>query len=363
MKQIKVCIVTGGTGGHIYPALSVADACKANNYPVTFIGNKANMEASIIPSAGYVFYGIKNRGFSGNLAKKVTALLSQLSAIVHSIILMLIIKPTVVVAFGGYVCVPVGIAAKITGVPLLLHEQNAVAGLANKILAPLASGIAVCYQQTKSQFSKKKTRLIGNPRAALVVKTDKNQLLTSLGLKTDKSTVLIIMGSLGSETINQLLKETIPLAAHTDHQYILVTGKKHYETFVEDMPVFENVVVLDHIDQIATLSALDLIVCRAGATTVAEVIEANLPAIFIPSPYVLKNHQYENIKPLLNKDAALMIKENGLTGEVLIKQINQLLHDPQRINALKTNLRAFETNNAIIGMINWIKELSTRGKS
>lgn len=356
MKNKTIVIATGGTGGHIYPGITLADALKDKGYDVSFIGNKSKMEASIVPQAGYAFYGITNQGLVGNPIVKMLRLLSQIFPTITSVKHLKMINPSRVVVFGGYVSIPVGIAAWLCRIPLYLHEQNAMAGLANKVLAPFAKGIAVCYPTTLNQFKNKNTYLIGNPRGSLFKQhDDKATYFSTLNLKPHIPTVLIVMGSQGSETINSQLKQFVPLLKDESFQVILVTGKKHYEDFIHDLDIPPSCVIVEHIDQLRALSYVDLIVCRAGATTVSEVIAAGVPAIFVPSPYVANNHQLKNVEALLQGEATLLLEEKNFTPASLLNLIHRVLDNEELKLSLSKNLLALATPNATKHMIEMIE--------
>ncbi len=352
MKNKRVLIATGGTGGHIYPGITLADALIEHDNDVIFIGNEGNMEATLVPASGYRFYAIKNKGLTGNAFLKIWRLLSQVKPTFISVKLLKKIKPDRVIVFGGYVSIPVGFAAWLCGIPLILHEQNAIAGLANRVLAPFASAIAVSYRDTMTQFPKKKTYFTGNPRGSLFVKKhEKKRFIDDLGLDHDMSTILIVMGSLGSETINHQLRFFIPLLKESNYQVIIATGVKHFDDFKKGIDQHVNCAIVDRIDQLTALSYVDVIVCRAGATTVSEVIASLTPAIFVPSPYVVKNHQQKNIDPLLQAEAALLLSEDDFDATSLHQMIRKLLSDPQKIENIKNNLQAFQTPQAIDDMM------------
>lgn len=356
MKNKNIVIATGGTGGHIYPGIALADALVAKGYTVSFIGNKTKMEATLIPQANYSFYGIHNQGLTGNLVVRLIRIVSQIIPTLASISLLRSIRPSAVVVFGGYVSIPVGLAAWLMRIPLFLHEQNAMAGLANKVLAPLAKGIAVCYPSTVNAFKNNNVQVLGNPRGSLFVKRmDKQAYFASINLNPDVFTVLIVMGSQGSETINATLKETIPSLSDEPFQVILVTGNKHYGSFIKELTIPKNIVILEHVDQLRVLSYIDCIVARAGATTVSEVIAAQVPAIFVPSPYVANNHQLKNVEALIAENAALLLEEKDFDADSLVTMIHKVYDDRQLQKQLSYNLQALATPHASENFIKMIE--------
>lgn len=356
MKSLKITIATGGTGGHIYPALALASALKNKGHIVNFIGNDSKMEAILVPQANFDFYSIKNRGLVGNPIQKIVAIFAQILPTFKSMQLLKKLQTDRVVVFGGYISIPVGLAAALKGIPLFLHEQNAIAGLANKVLEPFAKAIAVSYPHSVHDFKASKTKFLGNPRGALFEKqTDKEAFFTHLGLDVTKKTVLLVMGSQGSETINEILKQLVNDDSKRDYQMIVVVGEKHYSEFVQNVNTKKGVAVVGTINQLEALSYVDLIVCRAGATTVSEVVAAQVPAIFVPSPYVVKNHQFKNIEPLIKQDAAWLLQEKDCNKENLLTAINQAFSDINQYLLKQKNMQMFQTPNALGDFVEMIE--------
>lgn len=358
MKNKKTVIATGGTGGHIYPALTLADQLKVKTIDVAFIGNQNNMESTIVPAHGYDFYPIQNKGLTGSMLMKIWRMIAQIGPTIVCMRLLHKIKPDRVVVFGGYVSIPVGFAAFLSRIPLVLHEQNAIAGLANRVLAPFASKIAVSYFETVDQFPKKKVVLTGNPRGSIFKQyMEKESFLKDIGFKSDLPLVLIVMGSLGSETINEQLKAFVPMMNEGRFQVIIATGHKHYEDFTRNLQLNPFVHVTGQVNQIEALSYTDLVVCRGGATTVSEIIAAQMPAIFVPSPFVVKNHQYLNVKPLIDKDAGLLLLESDFTATTLYKKVVETLDHQVLLQAIKANLKTLTKVNAIDDLIDLIENI------
>jgi UDP-N-acetylglucosamine--N-acetylmuramyl-(pentapeptide) pyrophosphoryl-undecaprenol N-acetylglucosamine transferase len=358
MKNKKTVIATGGTGGHIYPALTLADQLKAKNVDVVFIGNKNNMEATIVPAHGYDFYPIQNKGLTGSVVMKIWRMITQLGPTIVCMRLLRDIKPNRVVVFGGYVSIPVGFAAYLCRIPLVLHEQNAMAGFANRVLSLFASKIAVSYLETVDQFPKRKVVLTGNPRESVFKRyREKDSFLSEIGFKNDLPLVLIVMGSLGSETINEQLKAFVPMMNEGRFQVIITTGQQHYEDFSKNLQLNPFVHITGQVNQIEVLSYTDLIVCRGGATTVSEIIAAQIPAIFVPSPFVVKNHQYLNVKPLIDKNAGLLLLESDFSASTLYNKIVETLDNDELLQTISSNLKTLAKGNAIDDLIDLIENI------
>lgn len=343
---MKICIVTGGSGGHIYPAITFADTMKSRGHDVIFIGNDHKMESWIVPQAGYKFLSIHNNGLQGSVLDKIKAVLSQYKAIKHAKKHLKNIKPDVVMAFGGYVSAPVSLAASSLKIPLVLHEQNAFPGKANKMVASKAAAIITCYPEAFEGQSR--VHYLGNPRASLInEEIDHHEEFKRIGLREDLPLVLIVMGSQGSTSMNTKLEDFVRNFDDSRYQVIVTTGPNHKENFMAKVgSLHENVRVEGFVDQKALLPKIDLIVCRSGASTIAEIQSFGIASILIPSPHVANNHQYYNAKSLYDKDACEMILESDINSKTLNEAIPQLLLDSDKLEVIKKNVKAMSTPNA-----------------
>lgn len=355
---MKVCMTAGGTGGHIFPAIALADACKTASMDVFFIGNKGKMEALEVPKAGYSIFLIENKGYRGSLIAKVNVLFGQFGAIASAYKIIRNQKPDIIVAFGGYVTVPVVLAAKLLRKKVLLHEQNAIAGKANMFLSRFSDGIAVSYPQSLSQFKHSDIRLIGNPRATLAqLSNGEGGQIKSMGLDEHKKTALIVMGSQGSESVNEILKRFIVLAKSSKHQFIIATGRKHYKEFIENVTFENNVKVVDFVDQIKLLSEIDLLIARGGATSAAEMLAKGVASIIIPSPYVPNNHQLHNALALSQKGASVCIEEKDLNEQILLDSAEKILNNDLLRFEMASAAKALGLPDALFKMVEWVKEI------
>lgn len=357
---MKICIVTGGTGGHIYPAVSLAHALLAK-YPdasLFFVGNNDRMEARELPVLGFDFVGLPAKGFNGSVFAKVGAVMALLKSRSLALQLLKERKPDIVIGFGGYVCVPVMQAAFKLGIKTMLHEQNSVVGKANKVLMGQVDAIVCAYEANFDVFPKAKTRLLGNPRTYEIKHHHDNvDLHKQYGLKKSLPTVLIVMGSLGSESVNAILPEALKRFSDAQIQVITVTGKKHYQDFIARVQPMKHIVVVDYVDQLALMPQVDLIVCRGGATTAAELTVLAVPSIIIPSPYVPNNHQYHNAKALFDAKASILIEEKDLSPEDLFHHVQALISDPVALKAMRDNALKLAKPDAAEAMIEWITDL------
>ncbi len=348
-------MVTGGTGGHIYPALALADYIKEHKgYEVTFVGNEDRMEATLIPNQGYAFYGLKTSGLAGSVFSKIKAVLQSVRAISKAKQLLKKENPDVIVAFGGYVSLPVCIAAKKLHKKVILHEQNSIAGKANKMASAYADCVIICYENARKDFPKNKVLLLGNPRATLASKhAFDQQAFAALGMDTSKPLGLIVMGSLGSSSVADRLKDMLPKIQEVNFLY--VAGKNN----VESAKALEanNVKVVDYVDQLAIIDAFDFVICRAGATTAAELAASGTLSILIPSPYVANNHQYYNAKAMVDDGYAFMIEEKNLDEKELRRDIDAYINEPVLVDEMKKAAIAHGFQDACANIVEVIEQI------
>lgn len=354
---MKIIIATGGTGGHIYPALALADRAK-NRYKdidILFIGNDDRMEKTIIPEHGYTFKGLHTSGLTDGIFNKVKAIAQMLNAKKEAKKIIKEIKPDIVIGFGGYVSAPVLMAAQSLKIKTLIHEQNSIVGKANKVLANKVDGIVICYDKCKEELPKEKTRLLGNPRSTLAIEYPFNEeYYKTLALDEKKPTVLIVMGSLGSSSINTMMCDV--LKGIEDVNVIYVTGKNEYMRMKNKFQQ-DNIKIVDYVDQLAILKKIDLIVCRAGATTAAEITALGVPSILIPSPYVANNHQFYNASVLVDKKAAFMIEEKDLNKDILYDKINTVISNKKLMQEMKKNAISISYPSASDDILDFVEEI------
>ncbi len=354
---MRIIIATGGSGGHIYPALALADEIKKEiDSEILFIGSNNKMEQVEIPSHGYAFKGINVQGMNGGIKDKIIALykLFKANKICNNIIEEF--KPDIVIGFGNYISVSIVLAASRKHIPTMIHEQNSYAGKANKLLGSKVDAVVGCYEENLKEFKNKHIYILGNPRASQAKDTIKDRnILKTFSLDPNIKTVVCFMGSLGSESVNKVLEEAQKMFANKTYQVIIVTGKKHYDNFHKQES--HNVKVVPYIDGLKVMAACDLCVIRAGATTASEVCVLGIPSIMIPSPYVPNNHQYYNAKALADKKASLLLEEKDLTADSLVSSIDLLINDDKKLNEMADNALKLGTPNASNDIIKLMKEL------
>lgn len=336
---MKVIITAGGTGGHIYPAISIINKIKEYDKKSEFlyIGTTDRMEHEIIPKLNIPYYGIEISGISKNIKKSLISikrLLKSLKLVRKEIEKF---KPDIVIGVGGYVTFPVIYEAKKLGYKTMIHEQNSIPGKSNKLLIKYTDKIAVSLPGSIKYFPKEKTIFTGNPRSSEVL-TAKPVLKKDLGFKDNKKIVLIVMGSLGSLTINNELKEIIPKFDNKDYNVIIVTGKNYYNDFKNFN--YSNVKIVSFLDNMLNvLKSCDLIVTRAGASTIAEITAIGIPSILVPSPYVANNHQYYNAMELVNAKASLLLEEKEFKSDSLLTKIDLVLNDNKLYKEMHENAK------------------------
>lgn len=356
---MKAIVVAGGTGGHIYPALAIINKIKEEDKDskILYIGTTNRMEKDLVPKLGIDFVGIEMEGLNRkNLFSNFGVLKKYHKAIDKAKEIIKEFDPDIVIGAGGYITTPVLYAAKKLNYKTLIHEQNSIPGLSNKYLAKLVDKVCISLPNSKKYFKKDNVVYTGNPRSeeiATVKKISKQEL----GFDKDKKLVIIVMGSLGSLTMTKRLKDLIPQFKDKDYQVLLITGKDYYDDYskielpsnVKLLPFYENLIGL--------MKDCDLIVSRAGASTIAEITAINLPAILVPSPYVTNNHQYINAKELEDNGACKILEEDNFTPENLIKEIDYLFSNKEIYDKMKEGSKKLEITDSATRIYNEIRKL------
>lgn len=344
-------IAAGGTGGHVNPALAVAGEIKKRlgDAEICFVGTPNRIEAKIVPEAGYPLKTIEmsgfKRSFSGAAIKaniKTVERLLKSSGAVKKIIKEF--SPDVVVGFGGYVSGPVVRMAAKMGIPTAIHEQNAYPGVTNKALSKRVDKVMLTVEEAKKHLEYKEEPIItGLPVRGELLSADKELSRKELGFD-EKPLVLCMGGSLGAEAVNKAIVDVIA-SVYNEKKYNFLVATGQYGLWVFDAlrekgidPEGENIQVREYIsDMDRCLSACDLVICRAGASSLSEFEALSKPSILIPSPNVTENHQYHNAMALVNNGAAEIIEEKDLTGEVLLGKLRALLSDKEKLKKIGEN--------------------------
>lgn len=345
---MKVIITAGGTGGHIYPALSIINELKKDrNNKYLYIGTKDRMESDIVPSKGIPYKAIEVYGIKKNIIHNIKAIKHIFKSYKECLKIMTEFKPDIVLAFGGYVTIPVILAARKLNIKCALHEQNVIPGKANKFLSKFVSKIFVSFEDSKKYFNENKVIYSGNPRLEETLnmkKVDK----TEYGFSKHKKLIIIVMGSLGSPAMNERLLDFLRTYEEDDKEILFISGKQSYASLINNLIVPKSTKIIDYFENLPSImKSADLIISRAGASTISEILAINIPSILIPSPYVPNNHQYYNALDLANKNVSTLIKQEDLNKIVLKNEIKKILDDKKNnldiINKLKNIHKPFST--------------------
>lgn len=362
---MKVVVSGGGTGGHIYPALALINEIKKHHSDVEFlyIGTENGLEQNIVNRANIPFKSVEISGFKRKISiENVKTVTRFFKAVSVSKKYLKEFNADVVIGTGGYVCGPVVYAAAKMKIPTVIHEQNSLPGITNKFLSRYVNKVAICFEEARKHFPADKVVLTGNPRASEVLGQNADKGRHSVGLIKDKKTVLIFGGSRGAKAINDAVLEMIPSLAEKPYQIVYVTGEVHYEKVMNEVKKgnsSENLIIKPFIHNMPeVLAAVDLIVSRAGATSLAEITALGLPSILIPSPYVTANHQEVNARSLSDHQAAIMLKEQELNGDKLLTEIDGVLLNEFKLKEMKQASKKLGIPDAALRLYSVLKELS-----
>ena len=361
MRQFKFIISGGGTGGHIYPAISISNELKLRypNSKIVFVGARDRMEMQIVPKHGFEIIGLWISGFTRSLSlKNFIFPIKLLTSLLRSLFIIKYNKPDVVIGTGGFASGPILYIASLFGIPTLIQEQNSYPGITNKILAKRASKICVAYNNLDRFFDKNKLILTGNP-----VRSDLQNLAIdsvgaalNFGLEENKKTLLIIGGSNGSREINKLIFNNLNLFESLNIQLLWQCGKIYYEHY-KKLNNNKNIKVYDFIDKMnLAYEVADIIISRAGASSISELCIVGKPVIFLPSPNVAEDHQSKNALSLVNNKAALMIEEKNMNKDFK-NSFSELINDRELQNELSRNIKKQAKINATRDIVNEIEKL------
>lgn len=357
---MKIIVTAGGTGGHIYPALSIVNKFMEHdpNTEVIYIGTHNRMEKDIVPNQGINYEALEIYGLSKtNLIRDVKNVFLINKAYKKCLNIMKNFKPDVVIGAGGYVTYPVMKAAHKLGIKTFIHEQNTIPGKANLAISKYANIIGVSFDASKDKFNNVNVKFTGNP-CGESAKSMENYDKTKLGFSKDKKLIVVVAGSLGSKTINDAMKNFITNCDKEDFEVLYITGNGLYNDFITDLNIPANVKVLPYFDNLPRiLKSADCLVTRAGASTISEIIALQIPSILIPSPYVANNHQYYNAQEIKNKNACKMIEEKDLNEEILKENIKSIIDDIKTRTIIKDNLKKLDNINSSETIYQIIKDM------
>lgn len=351
LESKKILIAAGGTGGHINPALGTAGYIKEKNpdAQILFVGTKEKMEAKLVPQAGFDIKFIDIQGFYrsfkwADIKHNIVTLLKLLGSSRQAKKIIKEFKPDLVVGFGGYVSGPVLRMAAKMKIPTAIHEQNAFPGVTNKALAGKVDRVMLTNEKA-AQYIKAKNpvTVTGLPIRGEILSADAEKCKKELDLN-GLPLILSMGGSLGAKPLNDAVFEMIKNKADdNDCVFLHATGKNgtdfipNLEKAGINLAEHKNIRICEYIDIPKCLPAADLVICRSGASTLSELQATGKASVLIPSPYVAENHQYHNAMALVNNDAAIIIEEKDLTGDILTQKVNELLSDRQRLAQIGKN--------------------------
>jgi UDP-N-acetylglucosamine--N-acetylmuramyl-(pentapeptide) pyrophosphoryl-undecaprenol N-acetylglucosamine transferase len=363
-RPYRLIISGGGTGGHIFPAIAIANAFR-DRHPdahILFVGAKGRMEMVRVPDAGYKIVGLWISGLQRKLT--LSNLMFPLKVVVSFFKARRLVKkfkPDVVVGTGGYASGPIMMAATSAKIPAVIQEQNSFAGLANKQVAGKASRICVAYEGMDKYFPKDKIVLTGNPVRKDILSTQQKRSkgFSHFGLDENTKTLLIIGGSLGAKTINESIIRHIDKIVDAQIQMIWQTGKGYYEAYKAKLSQIDlrRIRVQDFVKEMDMAYAVsDVVISRSGALAVSELCIAHKACILVPSPNVAEDHQTKNAMALVSRNAAVMVQDKDAQG-VLVDEALKLLFDEQRCHKLSQNIAALAKPNATEDIVNEIEKL------
>ncbi len=358
VERRKILIAAGGTGGHLFPAIAIAEELKSmiSNVDIMFIGTKNRMEAEILPKSGYNFRGTSIKGLPRKIGlKTISFLFSFLIAFFQALKEVLKFKPNIAIGTGSYISVPPLIASKITGAKVFLSESNSLPGIATKFLSPIADEIYLSFEQSKKYFKdKSKLFVTGTPVRRTLFESNRDDAIKYFNLSKELKTILVIGGSLGAKSINEKLKKIYQKLSE-NYQIIWQTGKQDFEQY-KTLERNEHVIILPFIEKMDyAYSVCDLLISRSGASTVSEIVAQGIPSILIPSPNVTENHQYYNAMELVEKGAAEIHLDNQ-SSEELYNQIVRLISDEKKLRELSENAKSLFKSDAAKVIANRLKK-------
>jgi UDP-N-acetylglucosamine--N-acetylmuramyl-(pentapeptide) pyrophosphoryl-undecaprenol N-acetylglucosamine transferase len=353
-KELRVIISGGGTGGHIFPAVSIANAIKAlrPDAKILFVGALGRMEMQRVPAAGYEIKGLPICGFNRkNLLKNIAVLCKIWKSQRMAKNIISTFKPMAAVGVGGYASGPTLNEAAKMGIPCLIQEQNSYAGVTNKILSKKASKICVAYEGMERFFPADKIIMTGNPVRQNLLETTitREEAIKSFGLDPAKKTILIVGGSLGARTVNESILNHLDTVEESNAQFIWQTGKYYNASIMSALKAHQELPMLHVTDFISDMgsayAAADLVISRAGAGSISEFCLLGKPVILVPSPNVAEDHQTKNALALVNKQAALYVKDAEAI-DVLLKQAINIVNKPEQLESLSKNIKKMALPNS-----------------
>lgn len=367
---MKVIIAAAGTGGHINPGIAIASKIKKEepDSNIVFIGTPRGLENDLVPRAGYKLKTINAYGISRELKiENLKRLYYTIHAKKEAKKILEEFKPDIVIGTGGYICIPVAMAAKSLDIPVVLHESNAFPGASVKLLSKTAKSVMIGFEDAKIRLPKAKEIVVtGNPVKISKINVDKEKIRSNLGIKNNKPIVLVFGGSQGAKTINDTILEIILKNMNKEYNLVWATGTNSYDEIKEEIRnnnknigTLENTKVLSYIYNMEEMmNACDMIVCRSGAMTIAEIIVVGKPAIFIPFPYASENHQEFNARVLEKKGAAKIILDKDVQANNLNREIEEIVTNKANILDMGEKAKSLCVSNVLDKIYEQVKKYS-----
>lgn len=365
---MRVIVSGGGTGGHIYPALAIISEIK-NRVPdaeILYVGTEKGLESKIVPASGLAFKTIDVSGIDrSSLLKAGKSVVKFPTSFFQARSILKEFQPDIIVGTGGYVSFPIVLAGTYFGVKTIIHEQNAIPGLANRQLSKRVNRVLLTFEEANRYLSAENTKVCGLPVRKEIMSVNRDQAFAKLGFDKSIFTLLAFGGSLGAMTINKAMLDFIDRSRKERMQIIWITGQASFEEMQEQIdrrPDFKTMQIklmlmpyMYNMEE--ALAVADLAVCRAGASTVTELEQLGLPAILVPYPYAAENHQEKNARALVDKKAALMVIDEFLDGDTLYQKVQELIKNPEQLKEMGQNMLKQAKPNALKEIVDEIMTL------
>lgn len=346
-KNARILLAAGGTGGHVYPAIAIADALKKEEAKteILFVGTRDHMEWQAVPKAGYDIRNIWISGFHRRMTlKNLLFPVKLLTSLAQSLRIIAGYKPHVVVSCGGYVAGPIGWVAGLKGIPIVIQEQNSFPGVTNRLLSKYARRIFTAFKEADRFLPEEKTLITGNPTRATLIEADKQVSLKSFGFNDEKPVLLVMGGSGGAKTINEAMKANIEhLHDETGLQIIWQCGPRYYDELSTEIHAknLKNLKLTAYLENMAeAYAASDLVISRAGASSCSELMLTGKPSLLVPSPNVAGDHQTQNAQAMVDAGASKLLEDNAMK-DTMTELVEKLIYDQanlKRMNQAALNL-------------------------
>ena len=361
---MNIIFTGGGTGGHLYPAIAVARALKTedSNNKILFVGNENGIESTIVPKEGFDIKFVKCSSFSSNPVKLLKGLCNVISGVFESLSIISKFKPDLIVGSGGYVSAPVTFAGSLKKIPVVLLEQNTISGKTNRFIGKFAKKICISFEDSAESFPREKTVFTGNPVRDDIISADREESRKELNIKKDQFCILVTGASQGAKSINNGIIECLKKWKDRDITIIHLTGEKNWDDIkkaTEDLTKDSKIDYrpIAYMNNIASAYAsCDLVIARAGATTLAEISDRGIPAILIPYPHAAEDHQKKNALFFEKRNAGIEIDDDKIQ-EKLISTIETLMNDREKLNSMSEACKKLGKPNAVFEILKVLKEI------